>query len=207
MPEPQTKPVFAKADGTLVAVALQEPSLTLFESQRAMGFFVAHGCQEDSFTGRLQLEEVVGQIRNGSVKWRTFTHDLVTIEMEEWGWAARSSTGKLIVTPGSIPFVVLFITPEDYRQFAAQVRGEMNDAVMAYSARRLKTLPSRTKRLLRRWSDMLGGLAPHPGSLTVTGETVRISLPPKPKVIVRIGLPSKPKPKPPDPGDGGSGGS
>jgi len=168
LPERQNKPIFAKADGTLVAAALQEPSLILFESPHAMGYFVAHSCQEDSHTGRLQFEEVVGQVLDREQQRRALVEHLVTAGMEEGEWAARSSTGELIVSTGAAPFVILFITWEDYRRIADLEKRAMAEAVIAHIAGRLWKIPPQTRILLPRWTGR------------TAGPTVRITLPLKP---------------------------
>ena len=181
MPDRQTRPVFARADGKLVATALQEPSLTLFKSHHVFGYFVAHGCQEDSFTGRLQFEAVVGWVQDREQQLRPLAEHRVTVGMEEGEWAARSSTGELIISTCAAPFVVLFITPEDYRRLIDLVKWAMTGAAITHIARLFWKIPPQTRILLPRWS----GRASDP--------TVRISLPPKSKETARVGLPPKPK--------------
>lgn len=181
MPDRQTRPVFARADGKLVAAALQEPSLTLFESHHVMGYFVAHGCQEDSFTGRFDLEEVIGQMRGKdapwNAPWKPLAHDRVSVGVEDGGWTARAHSGELVASTGSTPFVVNFISPEDYWQLAAHVRAKATEEVLEFVRRLQEKLPPQTRALLLRW--VAQGIGKKP--------------PARPKETVRIRLPSKPQ--------------
>lgn len=97
------------------AVQLGDPSITLIENGPALGVLIAEGCHQDSFTGRLFLDQVTWARRDETVRaLRDFAEVAVSRTNEGVWFAEETSTGRLFPQPSVLAYHTLFLDAADY---------------------------------------------------------------------------------------------
>jgi hypothetical protein len=99
-----------------IAIQLGDPSITLVENGPAIGLLIAESCRQDSFTGRLFLEQVTWARCDESVRAMRDFLEACLCRTEHGLWIAEeTTTGRLFPQPSHRPFPVAFVSESDYR--------------------------------------------------------------------------------------------
>lgn len=205
MCESTTRPILVR-DGNVVptAVGVSEPSLTLVEFERGIGFLLARGLQVDSFRPQCFLEQVT-LWRTGEMRSKSQRHRLVVLG-DVGGLVdteARTAAELEIVSANWQP-VVFFLSVSEHERLLAKLEEHDPERVLREAfdhAHRAEELRSRVLKLKVRWEEQLRGFQNLKQCVQPVKQTIRLSLPPKPaaRETVRLELPPRKPPEDPPP--------
>ena len=206
MPKPQTQPILVREDSVVpTAVGVSDPSLTLVEFERGVGFLLSVGFQADSFGAQYFLEKVI-LWRTGDLLSESERHPLVRLGGESGLADTEAVTAsELEIVSAHWQPAVFFLSVTEHASLLARLDEHEPERVLRNAFERAHgtdALRSRVIKLRARWAEELQGLHILEKQVQPKKETVRISLPPKPsaaKETVRLELPPRMPPEGPPP--------
>lgn len=205
MPESPTQPILVRDDTVVTtAVGVSDPSLTLVEFKRGVGFLLAVGFQADSFGARFFLEKVI-LWRTGDLLSESEHHPLVLLGDGSGlpDTEAVTANALEIMTAHWQP-AVFFLSVTEHARLLVRLEEHDSERVLREAFERAhgtEALRSRVEKLKERWEEKLRGLHILERRVQPTKQTIRISLPPKPaaRETVRLELPPRKPPEDPPP--------
>lgn len=123
----ETKPDLFKAGKTLAAVAVGDPSVTIIEVHKALGFLLAESCYDSMEGNKLHLENVhwVRQVYKTDKKiFRSFSEVTLYCHSSDRFVAQDMASKDYLPWPSAEPYVVIFISKEQYDKLYQQIQKE-----------------------------------------------------------------------------------